>query len=479
MTPPSRFKWSNGVSNRALPIVLALLTNLPLSAQGRDLYPQVRALLLEAEAASTKIQFLDDRSNPHTSIGTLYAHAGYLEDAERAFARTQSPTPDPPYDLWRGWVVYGRLDRAEKSIDAITDPENRARFLLSLADLLWRTGQSDQARLKFVQAKELATKVADQAHTKQLVSAIDQGLQFVSDPPPDLVTTIPHPRPRFNVQNSPIPLFPITADGFKDTDSTSSAARANINADFIEKLYDRVAAHDPDGLRRLTESASTPFQKALGLASLEHLMILSGKPELAEEFATAIPETDSSSLLAKAEALSAAGAARLRNHGTDAALSDFTAAIKVVQSVHDLPLGEISVLVSVATAQFKGGLIEDGTVTFRAAIGLAQSLPQRPKPQPGLPRRTVLGTHYKDEGFKQILTAAIAQRDRPVVNEVIGAWNKTGDDADGAAVEGWLDADVPDEAIAMAHKIENAQARVSALLEIARTLLDRAGAPIF
>jgi hypothetical protein len=311
------------------------------------------------------------------------------------------------------------------------------------------------------------------------MTAIDQGLQFVSDPPPDLVTTTPHPRPKFNVQQSPIPLFPITPDGFKDTDPTTNAARANVNADFIEKLYDRVAARDADGLRRLTESASTPFQKALGLASLEHLMILSGKSDLAEEFATAIPETESSSLLAKAEALSAAGAARLRDHGTDAAVSDFATATKIVQSVRDLPLGEVSVLVSIATAQFKGGLIEDGNVTFRTAIVLAQNLPQRPKPQPGLPRRTVLGTHYKDEGFKQILTAAIAQRDMPVINEVIGAWNKTGDDADGAAVEGWLDADLPTDAIAAAHKMENSQARVRALLEIARTLLDRAGAPVF
>ena len=128
----------------------------PLHAQGRDLYPQVHGLLLEAEAASANIRFLDDRSNPRTSIGGLFAHAGYLEDAERAFASDPSSRPGPPYDLWRAWVVYGRMDRVEKSIDAMNDPEGKARFLLSLADLLWRTGHADQARLKFAQSKELA-----------------------------------------------------------------------------------------------------------------------------------------------------------------------------------------------------------------------------------------------------------------------------------------------------------------------------------
>jgi len=270
-------------------------------------------------------------------------------------------------------------------------------------------GQADQARLKFPQAKELAAKVADQAHRKQLLTSIDQGLQFVTDAPPDLVTITPHPRPRFNVQGSPILLFPITADGFKDTDPNATTARANVYADFMKQLFDRVAARDPAGLRRLTERASTPFQKALGLASLEHLMILSRKPELAEEFATAIPETDSSSSLAKAEALSAAGSARLKEHNNDAALADFNAATRIVQSVRDLPLSKVSVLVSIATAQFKGGLVENGNVTFRAAVALAQDLPQRPKPQAGLPRQSGLGEHYKDEAFKQILTAAIKE----------------------------------------------------------------------
>ncbi len=185
-------------------------------------------------------------------------------------------------------------------------------------------------------------------------------------------------------------------------------------------------------------------------------------------------------LLAKAEALGAAGAAWLREHDTSSALADFNAATKVVKSAHDLPLGEVFVLISIATAQFKGGLIVDGNATFHTAIVLAQDLPQRPKPQPGQPRQTGPGAHYKDEAFKQVSHG----RDQPAgypgrLAKSLGIWNKTGDDVDGAVVGAWLDADRPDEAIAAARKIENPQPRVQALLQVARTLLDRAGAPIF
>jgi hypothetical protein len=124
-------------------------------------------------------------------------------------------------------------------------------------------------------------------------------------------------------------------------------------------------------------------------------------------------------------------------------------------------------------------LIEDGNVTFRAAIALAQNLPHRPKPRAGLRTQTALGTHYDDEAFKQILTAAIKVLDIPIVSHLTGTWKKTGDDVDRAVVDAWLDADHPGEAIAVAHNIENQQERVKILLHVAQTLLDRGGAPIF
>src|SRR5579871_5774038 len=86
---------------RSLPVLL--FSGFSLCAQTPDLYPQVRSLVLEAEALSTNMRLLKDRSNPHTWAGDILAHAGYLEDAERAYAKSPGPNGDPPSLLWRAW----------------------------------------------------------------------------------------------------------------------------------------------------------------------------------------------------------------------------------------------------------------------------------------------------------------------------------------------------------------------------------------
>ena len=57
----------------------------------------------------------------------------------------------------------------------------------------------------------------------------------------------------------------------------------------MTNLYGRVSAGDRDGLAWLAEGAATPFQKALGLASIEHLLIQVRQPEGAEQYAKQIP----------------------------------------------------------------------------------------------------------------------------------------------------------------------------------------------
>src|SRR5271156_3194602 len=132
---------------------LALLAASCLRGQTLDLYPKVRSLVLEAEAASVNMRILKDNSNPHTWAGDILAHAGYLEDAERAYAKSPGPSADPPYTLWRAWVIYGRAKRAEQALDSATSPERKATYLVSFADLLWRTGQPEQARVRYEAAR--------------------------------------------------------------------------------------------------------------------------------------------------------------------------------------------------------------------------------------------------------------------------------------------------------------------------------------
>ena len=109
------------------------------------------------------------------------------------------PSSGLPY-IWRGWVVYGHQERAERLIESATSAEKKATFLASFADLLWRMGQPEQAGARYDVAPTIALRIIDPAQRKPVLATIDQGLQFVSDPPPNLISATPHPRPRPNVQ---------------------------------------------------------------------------------------------------------------------------------------------------------------------------------------------------------------------------------------------------------------------------------------
>ena len=280
----------------------------------------------------------------------------------------------------------GHRERAEKLIQSATSAEKKATYFAAFADLLWRTGEPKQARARYEAARSIAVKIVDPARRKQVLATIDQGLQYVSDPPPDLVSAIPHPRPRFSVRDSTIPAFPITTDGFQDFDPEEKAAHTQADEEMMKRLYERAAAGDLAGIKRITESAAAPFQRAFAIASLEHVLIQQRQPQLAEEYAKKIPETDSASALAKAEAMSAAAAAWLRALNDERGRADFDLAKGIVFSVRDLPFGRISVLVSIPEAQSKYGMIKEGQGTFRSAIELAQRLPLRPHPLPGVRR---------------------------------------------------------------------------------------------
>ena len=458
-------------------LFLAAVMAYQLSAQMPDLYPQVRALALEAQTASAGIGFLRDHSDPHGMAGDILAHAGYLEDAERAFAKAPSYSSDAPSALWRAWVVYGNPEKAQKLIDSTTNPEKKANLSASLADLLWRLGQTGEARARFEAARSIAAKIIDPVKRKRALAAIDQGLQYVSLPPPDLISAIPHPRPRPKVGESAIPPFPITADGFESLDSRDSDALAN--AEFVKRLYARAAAGDREGIERATASATTPFQRALGVASLEHILIQAHQPKSAEEYANKIEQTDSPSSLAKAEALSAAASAWLRATDGERARADFEAAKQIVFRVQDLPVGKVSVLSSIAAAQIRGGMIEDGHATFGIAVELAMKLSQPPRPGFGDPgRQKSSSSHSRGEALEKILRMAIRAQDSQVADDVGKRWIDTGEAAGWQVASAWLAEGTTEQAIAAARQLTD-EDRITALLALARGLLTEEGAPIF
>lgn len=70
--------------------------------------------------------------------------------------------------------------------------------------------------------------------------------------------------------------------GFRDEDSADVSRRARVNEVGLTRVHALVAARDSEGLRKHTEQAA-PFQKALGLASIEHLLIQAGALKEAEQ----------------------------------------------------------------------------------------------------------------------------------------------------------------------------------------------------
>jgi tetratricopeptide (TPR) repeat protein len=444
------------------------------TADQADRYPVIRKLIQEAETAAVGIQYLDDRSNPREWASRLYAHAGYLADAIRA-----NDGRADAYHIWRARVLYGDLETVEKSFESIADPENKASRLISLADLLWRMGEPDKARVRFEAAKQIAPKVANPDHRKRLLTSIEQGLTYVSNDPPERITPQPNPRPRNPVRESPVPLFPITSDGFRERSSKDLETAAKANAEFMTNLFGRVSAGDREGLAKLVEGAATPFQKALGLASIEHLLIQVHQPEGAEQYAKQVPTPDSDCSLAKAEALSAAGAAWLEASNTKRAQEDFESAISLVKSVPDLPLGKVLVVLSIARAQSKGGMAATAGATLQLAKELAQRLPLRPATSNGASVKPAARVHFRDEAYEKMLPVAVEIHDLGAAQESANLWRQADSKADPEIIRAWLDADRVDDSITYARAIPEAPQRAVTLLVLAQALLDKAGAPNF
>jgi hypothetical protein len=144
-----------------------------------------------------------------------------------------------------------------------------------------------------------------------------------------------------------------------------------------------------------------------------------------------------------------------------------------------MPLGKVLVMLSIGSAQAKGGLVASAGTSFRLAKELAQDLPVRPVTADPSAKATPVATHYRDEAYSKILLAAIRAHDLGAANEAARLWRLVDKKAGPAIVKAWLDAGRTDDAVVSAREIEDVSQRVKALLVLAQELLDRAGAPNF
>jgi len=241
-----------------------------------------------------------------------------------------------------------------------------------------------------------------------------------------------------------------------------------------------IAAHDREGLLKHTAAASSPFQKALGLASVEHLLIQVGAIGEAEEYAHAIADDAADCSLAKAEALTAVATGWTRKGDLDHARQSFDSALKKVDSVRaELAFGKVAVAASIAAAQAESGMVPTSVGTFDFALKLASQVQPRAKPVNGVYPKTYFGSLFQDDAYRAVFGAAIRTHDLGAARQTVELWRTSaGNSADVSIVDAWLGVGRQDEALSYARRLKNATERAPTLLWLARTLLDEAGAPL-
>lgn len=447
------------------------------SAPAKDYYPEIRSIILEAEEASAGIAVLPGGSRPLLWAADLLARAGYLEDAMRVGAKAALPREQ----FASAQTLYGDLEGAYKAVAVIGDPERRTTRLAGLGNILWRMGDRANARKLLDEAEQAANGIPNLAHRKVQLQLIAQQRGVLSDDPPVPLSTKPNPAPRKNTTNSLIPAFPVTVDGFRDKSPEEVAKSTKENEVYLTQIYALVARLDRQGILKHTAEASSPFQKTLGLASIEHLLIQLGALKDAEQSARAIPDDGADCTLAKAEALTAAGAAWARMGDSNRAQETFDAALQSVAFVgRDLAFGKAVVTAEIAAAEAESGMVATANETFETALKFVSQVEARPKPVNGVYPKTYFGRRFQDDAYRSIFGVEISAHDLGAARHTVELWREAGGPGDNVSiVNAWLSFERKDEALSYARSLKDPNERVPALLWMARDLLDEAGAPLF
>jgi hypothetical protein len=421
-------------------LVLFAASLLAQRCSAADFYPNTREVILEAEAVSSGAPVMRDSKALMHKAAALLSRAGYLDDA----AQTLKKVGGSEIVLIRPRTLYGDSDGARRLAMAQADPELRTDLLENIADMLWRMGSTEKARVVLDEARNASQAVVNPSHRKTRLQTIDQLSAALSSDPPSLLSNEPRPAGRI-VPVSTVPPFPVTTDGFRNKDPNAVTAQAREDADFMTRLYALAAAGNRDGLLRLAESASNPFRKMLAWANLEHVFIQLGAPAEAEEYARLISEDRADSV------------------------------------GKELAFGRGVVVTRVAEAEAAAGLTANLSATFDLALDLARLAPPHSKPVNGVYPKGYFEEHQRQEDvYRLIFSTAVKARDLPDARKAGQRWHES---SAGAANRGivtnWVEDGRMDEALAYARGISDRGERAAALLDLAEEWLNTAGAPRF
>ncbi len=395
-----------------------------------------------------------------------------MEEAERAYART----PSFPFALLKAYVLYGRIPSADELLARVSDSYKKAQAELSVADVLWRMGQTKKASEYAKRAKQTASIIANTTERIVLSKTAAEDLEYMAMPAPSALSPVPTPLAARSPERSRVPGFPITADGFADLTPTQREERARSNSAMMEALYGAIKSGDREGVEQIRLKASGPFEKTLAIASIEHLLIQAHRPEEAEQVASTIPESDQECVLAKAEALASVGAEWLRAGDSQRANALFATATKLAQLSNRLPIGAVVVLASIGEAESQGGLAATAQEALRSAEEVARRLPSEPVDSVRL-QRAAATRHYRAEAYEHIFTTALRAHDLATARRMADMWGMEARSGPERVAQAWLMGGDPDEAIAFVHRQSSVALRAKLELWLAQRMLDQAGAP--
>jgi hypothetical protein len=441
-----------------------------------DRYSEIHQLIGDAESAMAHADLSKFRPNPYQSTARLYAIAGYWKDATRLAAKAG---PTSPY-LNGVRIQNGNVDEALRQTATITDLDDRIRRFCADAYSLWLMGDRTNAARAIQQAEHTAAVIPDPSHrAAQLRVIASQKVEFQRQPPLPLSSTERAIRRRDPPASSSLPLFPVTAEGFRNRSGEVLAQAAQENGVYLTRLYALAETTDGDSLRKHLDSAYSPFQKTLGLATIEHLLLQHGQIQAAENIANTIPDDGADCSLAKGEALTAAGVAWTHKEESERARLAFEAALRNIRGVNqDLAFGKVKVLAALAGAQTDAGFVVSAKDTLELAWKVAAALPAIPRPFLQHISARAPKPIFRHDGYRVIFDAAVRTHDLGAARRTVELWKQSDRESDVSIVSAWLSVEQPEEAIAYVRSLKNAKDRAEALLVLIERLLARAGAQI-
>lgn len=452
-----------------------LFLALPFHLQAQNAHPELRAIIFEALDLTTDIRQFPDRFSPQQQAATLLARLGYVEDAENILLEYSMSKPSIPQFLWRSWVLYGPQQRMDQYLASLTDPNIRVGVLTAYASTLWRLGQKQRAKQTYLTAQALLPRVTILKNRTNATNAINQGLKYIEDDAPTPISTQTIPVPKRNPVPSFIGRFPITPNGFNHQTPIEREANSYSDEKLIQELYANLKAGDMQALDRIVSSADTPFQKAMAIASIQHIMNQYRLADLSEVCAKAIPSTDKDSRLAKAESLASAATVVDLANAKNRARALLLSAAEIAADVPQYPMGRIQVLVNIAIRQLSAGFDTDAETTWTRAIQFAQAFPSAPS----LWAQRKPGEKYREDAFWILISEAVEFQQMKLATLAVDAWSASDKEAKGSLVSALLRSRDYPLALSTARSIPDRHLRARELLSVVSSWLDEIKAPDF